>query len=155
MDSNLNEKLADVFREIIEQLAFMFAEPVEKAEVPGVSGDTLGIRMEFSGPFAGRLSLAASRSEGVEVAANILGLDSDDPSAQVRAEDALKEVLNVTCGRLLTELAGAEPVFQLTVPQSIPLDAQAWAAMLAADGTQAFDVDGNYVLLSVEVNSEG
>lgn len=154
MDSNLNETLATVFREIIEQLAFMFAEPVEKAEVPGVS-DALGVRMEFSGPFSGWLSLAASRGEGVEVAANILGLDSDDPSAEVRAEDALKEVLNVTCGRLLTELAGSEPVFNLTVPKSMPLDAPAWATMLAADGTQAFDLDGNYVLLSVEVNPEG
>lgn len=155
MDSNLNEKLVGVFREVIEHLAFMFADPVEKEEVAGLAERALCVRMEFSGPLSGWLLLAAPREAGSEIAANILGVDSDDSAALTGAEDALKEVLNVTCGRLLTALAGEGPVFHLTVPQSVPVDGAEWARLLAADETQAFEADGNTVLLSVSANAEG
>jgi CheY-specific phosphatase CheX len=147
--------VAKVFCEVIEQMAFMFGESAEREDMPGLSEDGLRIRMGFSGPMEGELTMAAPRDAGVELAANVLGLDAEDPVASLRAEDALKELLNVTCGSLLTELAGDGPVFHLTVPQSSALKAAEWAELLEEDGTVAFRVDDHPVLLNVRVNTKG
>lgn len=80
------------------------------------------------------------------LAANMLGLDSDDDLANERGEDSLKELLNVGCGNLLTELAGPDPVFDLEVPRAEKLDADGWGKFCHVEETVALLVD-EYPLL--------
>jgi len=58
------------------------------------------------------------------------------------------ELLNVTLGRLLTELEGEAPVFDLTPPEvMLADDAAPWLEAVANPSTHAFTVDGSPVLL--------
>ena len=87
-----------------------------------------------------------------EIAANVLGVDLDDPDVVVKPLDALKELLNVTCGHVLTALAGDEPVFDLTVPEVTEIDAVAWKKLADAPYTVAFLVDESPVLLQLSTS---
>jgi len=108
--------LQRVFAEVLEQLAFMFADPAEDEFQPAADG-LVRASMSFRGPFGGGLTLTVPREMAPLLAANVLGLEPDDELVLQAPYDALKELLNVTCGNLLTAIAGDEPVFDLTVPE--------------------------------------
>ncbi len=136
-----------VFCEVLETLAFMFADSVDKEDIQADSQECIKVQMTFSGAKCGNLELAAHAELCAQVAANVLGLDLDDVAVQTQADDALKELLNITCGNLLTTMAGQDPVFNLSLPAIAPLDEAGWRAFLEDDDTLAFDVDENPVLL--------
>jgi CheY-like chemotaxis protein len=50
---------------------------------------------------------------------------AEDDLVRERALDSLKEMLNVTCGQLLTSFAGEGPVFDLSIPTVAELDGTA------------------------------
>lgn len=60
--------------------------------------------MSFTGAMQGECLLMVPEALCPEIAANILGLDTDDELAAMRAQDALKELLNVTCARIAEKL---------------------------------------------------
>lgn len=147
MDSERGEKIARAFSDVFEKLAFMFAEPAEKAELPDDPGDAVLARMRFSGHWRGTLELAVPADMCPEIAANVLGLEPDDETAETRGPDALKEVLNVTCGSILTTLAGDQPVFDLSVPEVLTLEPEGWKELLDSEESLAFTVDEHAVVL--------
>jgi hypothetical protein len=59
---------------------------------------------------------------------------------------------HVTCGNLLTEIAGDKPVFNLSTPRIAPLNADDWTTMASAADTAVFTVDGKRVLARFEIN---
>jgi hypothetical protein len=137
--------------DVFEQLAFMFSEDPEEDEgVPTPAGGCVLTAMGFSGPAKGRIALAVPEDMCPEIAANVLGVDPDDELVSENAHDALKEMLNVMCGRLLTELAGEEPVFELTVPEVRAIPDETWQKLQATPGTLALLVDDSPVLLRFE-----
>lgn len=138
--------------EVFEQLAFMFGEePEEDEPLPEPTGGCVLTAMGFTGPSKGRLALAVPEDMCPEIAANVLGVDVDDELVAQNAHDALKEMLNVMCGRLLTTLAGEEPVFELTIPEVRVISEQAWQKIQATPGTLGVLVDDLPVLLRFEV----
>lgn len=147
MKNEQREIVNRVFCDIIEQLAFMFGEPVDADELEAPAPKNILVRMEFKGASAGTLALAVPAHMCLELAANVLGLDSDDPDVMSKAIDALKELLNVSCGNLLTALAGEKPLFDLTVPTAAKLDGDGWNELLKAQDTMTFVVDDYSVLL--------
>ena len=152
MDSSeYREQAQEVFCDVLERMAFMFGEPVDADELPQCSGTFYLTKMTFSGAFAGELSLAVPVEMCMEIAANVLGVDLDADFAQQESCDALKEVLNVTCGNLLTAIAGDEPVFDLEPPQVSELDEPGWLSLLAEPNAMAFDVDDNPALLLLKM----
>jgi hypothetical protein len=52
----------------------------------------------------------------LEIAANALGAEPEDDFVKEQAGDAVGEIVNILCGRFLTEVEGTEPVFNLSVP---------------------------------------
>jgi chemotaxis protein CheX len=149
MTSEQLEKLADVFRNILETQAFMFGELVAPADLPAAKGEFLEARMTFAGPTSGSVLLATTRPACVELAANTLGIEPD-AAAAAQAEDALKELLNITCGSSLTEIAGTKPVFDLSVPEVRSIASDRWQALKAEKDALAFNVDEFPVLLKME-----
>ncbi len=139
MDKNPDEVLTQVVGDILESQAFMFSDPLD--ELPSFPGDSLLVAMHFSGPFQGELSMAIPVELCAEVAANMLGLEPDDELAEHRAHDAVKELLNVACGHVLTELAGEEPVFDLAVPTVMPMDELEWIKFINSAGCVALSID--------------
>lgn len=151
MQTELDRTVSAAFCRVIEQLAFMFAEPAAKDELPAPDGPWVAVGMKFAGALEGRLRLAVPMSICADLAENILGADLDCEQAEAKAMDALKEVLNVTCGNILTDLAGLEPVFALTIPEVTPLDPVAWQGMFGQPDVQALLVDEYPVLLHFEM----
>ena len=153
MQQNHKELLDKVFCEVIENLAFMFAETMGNEEAAGLDGEGVRAHMAFSGPFQGAIELATPRALCSELAANVLGVDAEDELTGIQAEDAIKELLNVTCGHVLTVLAGEEPVFDLTVPTVTPMSASEWAALAADPNAATLLVEDKPVLLRLRLES--
>ena len=147
--SEHQETLNDVFCDVCERLAFMFGELALDDEFPDVDSECAMASMNFTGPLKGRLTLAVPTEICPEIAANVLGLDPDDELVAQSADDALRELLNVTCGNLLTALAGEEPVFDLSVPKVSQISTDTWNTLRSAPGTAAFLVDDSPVLLNL------
>ncbi len=150
MAESHKKMLENVFCDVLENLAFMFGEIAEEDITRG-PGECLRAQMRFTGPITGSLCLAVPREMCPTIAANVLGLEPDDEAAISDAGDALKELLNVICGHVLTSLMGEEPVFDLTVPEVSPLDADEWRALAQLQDTAAFIVEAYPVLLHLEV----
>lgn len=143
--------VTEVFCDVVESLAFMFGEAADEDELPASAAGYILATMSFSGPMTGRIELAVPREMRVEIAANVLGVDPDDEQAVSGADDALKELLNVTCGQVLTRLAGEEPVFDLSVPVVSDLGDVAWTAMTQAPDVAKVVVDESPALLRLAI----
>lgn len=142
------EVLSETFLRVVEQAAFMFAEPADTAIPPAPEGPCVSVNMEFSGNFKGSLGMAASSRFCIEMAANVLGMEPDDPKSEAHGIDMLKELLNVVCGNILTEIAGSEAIFTLSIPKASPIDPAAWREMLGR-GPMRFIIDEHPVLVDL------
>jgi len=141
MQTERKEVLNQVFCDVFERLAFMFGEPTPKEDLPEDSTEFVQVKMGFNGPTQGSLEFVVPVEMCEEIAANVLGMDPDDELVRERALDSLKEMLNVTCGQLLTSIAGEGPVFDLSIPSVTDLDRAGWAGFLSDPETLTFLVD--------------
>ena len=111
-----SELLAESFSQTIETMAFMMALPPDE-ELSGPE-ESVKVHMSFSGPISGRVELVAGMEVLISAAANIMGLEPDDPLAREKAVDAFKEILNTTCGILLPRIATSpSDIFNITIPE--------------------------------------
>jgi chemotaxis protein CheY-P-specific phosphatase CheC len=150
MANSHKEILQQVFCDVLENLAFMFGDILdEEASTP--SGEAIQAEMCFKGPIEGKLRIAVPKEMCPTIAANVLGIEPDDETSLSDASDALKELLNVTCGHVLTSLMGDEPIFDLTVPEVTQIEEEEWADLAAQSDTAAFMVEEHPVLLHLEV----
>lgn len=113
--SDTQPALASLAAEVLGDLAFMIADDEPQAPAPG----TIWLQGEvgYRGPVCGSVQCWVTRSFAVSLAANLLGTDPNDAEAFTDAEDAVRELLNVLCGHLVTAWHGREAVFNLTIPQ--------------------------------------
>lgn len=118
--------LTKIFSDVLANLAFLFEDgaPVLGAAAPA---DAWHTRIRYFGPCAGVLSLTSPPAFAELLAANLLGLERDDPALAVHAEDAVKEFMNILCGQFITAVHGTEEVFNLSIPQ-VDMVAGTWTA---------------------------
>ena len=150
---NPDEKtiVISVMAEVLETMAFMFADPCQNMELPEEIPDAIKASMEFCGEEGfGSISLTVPALMCMELASNILGMEPDDPNSQNKAEDALKELLNVITGRLATGIFGSKPVFTLSVPEVVIMDRDSWINGFNDPNTLKFSADSRLVLLNAE-----
>ncbi len=143
--------LEQIAARVLEDTAFVFALPREEPVAEG-AWTPLGIGLQFRGPVNGRCELWAQRELGMLISANMLGMDEDSPDANAACVDALKEALNIFCGNLLTEIAGEEPVFDLTPPGTLE------SLTPLPEGNKSvetwLDADGHPVLMRLWIDDE-
>lgn len=137
-----NDILIEALTEALETTAFMIPLPPEE-DLPSPAQGVL-VRIDFSGPFSGTIELWAGSKFAQMMAANVMGLEPEDEEAQSKGIDALKELVNITGGVLLTKLIDSPAeVFNLTVPQAQEqLDSELWEEYVAQDDVIVLDVDG-------------
>jgi len=153
MEAENNRDIAkSVFIDVLEKLAFMFGDAVPKDEIPEPSSDCTEAYMTFKGPRSGTLGIVVPTDVCSEIAANVLGMDIDDEIVIGHAEDALKEVLNVICGNLLTALEGDNPIFDLAVPLIKNISVPEWNSILESADSIAFILDESPVLMYLRSN---
>lgn len=154
MNQNTREILIDVFCKVLEQVAFAFGEEAEKQDLPtGGSSKYLNCSIDFSGPFSGTIQITFPSEFCEELAANTLGTEQEQITTEM-AEDALKEIANVTCGQWLTTIAGEEPIFDLFVPRVKQLDPSGWADLRDRPSTIPMIVDEVPALIDVSVKGD-
>jgi len=107
-------KLANVVSEILGDLAFLVTDDAP-ADLPA---GTVWFQAEvrYLGPVVGTLRCWCTRGLGTRLAANLLGIEPETGEAQVSAEDAVREFMNVLCGQLVTRWHGTDSVFTLSIP---------------------------------------
>ncbi len=127
--------------EALEQMAFIGVSPLD--EPPPAPLKPVMLSIDFRGQQAGTVQLLAPLDLGAGIAANALGTDPQDPEAQSRAVDALRELLNVACGLLLTAASGgAADACEMSIPKLAELDPAQWQPLLAGGDFAALDADG-------------
>jgi hypothetical protein len=127
---NFDDILFRVTEETFGELAFMLAVPEEIQPIDRAKPQWgYAARVDFTGPFGGRLYVAVTDDMLHPLSANMLGIDPDEPAPEgVQLEDGLKELLNVICGNLLPVIAGDEVVFNIGGP--VLLETPHWPADL-------------------------
>jgi len=135
MSSEMREAMEIVATRILEDAAFLFTEDASDAGARFGSGWVpSGAQLRWEGPSCGTMRVWADPSLLPVLAANMLGIDEDDPDALAKGADALREILNMVVGNSLTEAWGPGPVFHLGIPQDADPD------LLASDM-----VDGHWI----------
>ncbi len=151
MSDEQRQTMLETFFEVIEQMAFMFGEAAEISDLPGNIENGVRASMSFKGPFSGDIKLAVPAGICPVIAENMLGVEPGDERVMDKARDALKEVLNVTCGGLLTRIAGETPVFDLTVPEIADIGREQWFEMAQSYTVVAGIVEDFPVLLELKI----
>ncbi len=154
MNDRLQEIIAEVVTSTFEELAFMFGEQIDVDELGPLTGQAEAVQMKFSGHFPGIMTIALPDELTKTIAANMLGMDEDDDEAQEEAHDSLKEMLNVVCGHILTEVAGTEVVFDLSVPHVTRLKSEQWEILKKAPQTVLFELEDEPMLVNVNLKTD-
>lgn len=151
MPEQNQQQIAEVLAEVLQNLAFMFADPATPDELPASLNDVLEARVSYRGSKQGTLTLLAPQALAGALAANVLGIEPDDPKAREGALDAVGELMNIAMGRLLTELEGCTAVFDLTPPEVQPVTStERWGEMLHDPDVIAMRIEDSPVLLRLD-----
>lgn len=119
MKNEMFQAMEIVAPRILEEAAFLFSEPLDESAIPPGTWEPVGVELRWTGPSTGVMRAWADPSFLPVLAANMLGIEEDDPESQAKGLDALKESLNMIVGNCLTEAWGPGPVFHLEVPRQI------------------------------------
>ena len=140
MEQQKTSTLTTIFSEVLANLAFMFTD--EDPADTSAAGTWLETFISYEGPVKGTLRFQCPREFCVLLAGNLLGIDPQDDDAESRAEDAVKEFMNILCGQFITTTHGTDDVFNLTIPETRELGERpdslggddAWASTLTVEG---------------------
>ena len=135
--------------EALETMAFISPVPIDPPEV--APGEPLLCRIDFAGPLRGTIEVMVGRQFAVLLCANMLGGSPEHPQARASAEDAVKELLNVTCGGFLARLhQPGTRTFTVSLPSLSTADsAPAWRSFVESPAAATFDVDGDVLAIRV------
>jgi hypothetical protein len=107
------ELLTEILGQVLQESAFIFAEPDE--EPAAWAGTVLCARIAFESTRGGELRLLTTVPAAAEIAANMLGIDPGE-EADANARAAVSELLNVLGGAFLTRYFGTAVPSQLGLP---------------------------------------
>lgn len=145
MNTDDNEILMKVFSTIFEDFAFMFVE--EPFDLENESpGECIRAEINFeSKNQKGYLEVVAPLKLCNETAENILGTNIEELPANA-GENALKELLNISCGYFLAEKFGTDEIFNLSIPKTNQVSENAWNLISHKKRHATFLVDESPVL---------
>jgi hypothetical protein len=106
--------LTEVLGEILQDAAYVFAEPAQEPAAWGVP--VVSAEIAFESLKGGKLRLTAAPGVAAEMAANMLGVDATDAAAAENGRAAVAEVLNVIGGAFVTRYFGTGVPSQLGLP---------------------------------------
>lgn len=154
MKNNYKEILEMTYTETLENLAFIFSDKLSEEEaLEMLDADQFYLSsMSFTGGLEGSMKLAAEKEVGDIIAENMLGMmDDEDESLFI---DSLKEITNVICGKMITEIAGTEPIVDLTIPEVSPIDQSEWKDLLEDEDSLVFNSEEYLVAVKFKLDNE-
>ena len=153
MNEMVRDRLQTAVTDVMETFAFVFVDLDEPPGVQAPNGDIMLAEMSFFGPGAGSLCMAAPMALCREMAANALGIEMDE-IADVGAEDALKELLNITCGKLTFLMYGPKAIVELTVPEIGIINRPRWQKLRDDPGTIPLFAEDTVILTNCQIKKE-
>ncbi len=146
MQQNKTPTLATIFSDILADLAYMFSDDMEAEPTAGSLWYETTI--EYDGPVSGTLKFECSEDFATVLAANLLGLDTNDEDAENKSRDAVKEFMNIICGQYVTSVHGTNDVFNLTIPVIKELsETPDFEEVEESDNLATFSVSGHAIKL--------
>ena len=112
--------LTDILGQVLQESAFIFAEPDD--EPNAWQGPLIAARIAFESTRGGTLRLVTTAAASSEIAANMLGIDAGE-EADANGRAAVAELLNVLGGAFLTRYFGTAVPSQLGLPATELLEA--------------------------------
>ena len=107
--------LTTTLSEVLAELAFLFVDDNEPEPI-GASR-WLKTSISYSGPSNGTLRMGCSEEFASLLATNLLGMEEGDDLPGGQANDAVKEFMNILCGRYITDVYGTQDVYNLSIPE--------------------------------------
>jgi hypothetical protein len=129
----------------LETMAFI--SPLPASDGAPMPENARFIEMEFACPQYGAVRLVAGQSFGILLCANQLATDPSAPEAIDGADDALRELMNITCGAIIRRLGLAtDQRLHMSLPTIQPLDDhERWNSFIAMPGVQLLEADGQII----------
>jgi|WetSurMetagenome_2_1015567.scaffolds.fasta_scaffold766682_2 hypothetical protein len=132
------------------RMAYLEVQPC--LETPPAPARLALAEIRFAGSVTGSVQVMASFDFARELACTI-GL-LDHPTEE-QCLDAIRELVNVSCGLILPLLATPDTdVFDLSIPQAIPCDESTdWNRWILQDDVVVLDVDGHPIAARLNLRS--
>jgi hypothetical protein len=141
------EMLEDLLGGVLQDAAFVFAEPAKEPE--GWSPPVLEAELAFESVRGGSLRLTVPARGAVEIAANMLGVDPTDPEADAQGRAAVAELLDVIGGTFVARFFGTAVPSQLGLPRAEVVEAPVRARRTCAAAVRM--ESGETVLLELDL----
>lgn len=140
-----SELLSDTLSEVLEDAAFIFTESAD--DTLQWHSDVVESTITYEGQENGVLALAVDHEMAKIFAANLLGIDADEPDADAKSNEALAEMLNIVCGVFLEKWLGTNNQCRLGLPKINAITASDEAKMVLLSKCNAIleDEDGNRI----------
>jgi hypothetical protein len=134
----------------LERMAFLDVLPY--LDMPPTPAQFALAEIRFGGSVTGSIQVVTGLDFACELASN-MGL-VEQPS-EYQCLDAIKELVNVTCGLVLPLLATPDTdVFDLSIPQAVPCDeSMDWTRWTRQDDVVVLDVGGYPVAARLNLRS--
>ncbi len=143
------EILHGVLYDILERLAFLFADDVDEITEEMIPSTFWRAAIEFHGIVSGKIEVAAPEDLCLTLAANTMGVEPDMLEG-LTPKDALGEFLNIVCGEFIEVRHGAKEIFRLTIPTLSVCTTEQWQAMAAMPATVQLLVEDQPMLARAE-----
>ena len=149
------EKLGLVLSRVLEQVAFVFPEPMtESDKIDPAAESFIEISLRYWGASSGRVALILPASLSRQFSAGMLGLDPDTDDTTDSQTDAAKEIGNIVTGQVLTELFGSRAIYNMAAPEVRELAPADFFAILDGGPYVCCQVEGRPVI-AVLTETEG
>lgn len=153
--SAMNEQAAgfleNAFTEILTNYAFLFGARIEPADIVTDEEEFIHAWIDILANSKSHLDVVVPVSLGCVIAANVLGVEEDDPLAGGRAEDCLKEMVNVLCGHLRTLLTQTSRSFEAAIPQARKIPRDEWETVRDSKCSLIFLVEDRPLILMLSM----
>ncbi len=148
LEAGVRETAIETIGAVMQNGAFILVDETKK-EIPGdATCFVQGVRVAFTGRHCGAVHLWVDEAFGRYAAANMLGVDEDSPRASEAQEDAVRELLNMMVGNLLTALYGHSETFTLSIPEPLPLER--FPTDADTDSNVVIDAEGSVLMFHFE-----
>lgn len=150
-DNNATRQLLqDTMVTSLETMAFFCCEPAQGDALS--PEDAISVEMKYTGPTTGVVQIVASRFFGQRLASNVLCCGVTDEDAVSRAEDSIRELINVVVGALMPRIAhDKRDVYNLSLPTARAFDTATEWDGFAKDPSACFiDAEGETLALRLK-----
>lgn len=149
---NNNEILMKVVAKTLSDYALVFGDWETSAGLKAREAAYVMSSVRFTGKLSGTLLVAASAALCREIAASVLGLETENKSLPVNKSDALNEFANIAAGHFITEAAGTDASMEIQPPVFQEIPGHRWKDMAQKAGG-GFVIDDEAITAVITIDN--